>query len=116
MIGWSKKRKRCPERDRTMTFDELILAILHENSGGVKMCHLVTELIVRVHKLSKQDKLVGDLKKLANGVVRFMTVAIDDKLEEMQVDGKIGLLNYSWPLDREIVRQKTFVYLPLKDE
>ena len=105
-----------------MTFDELILIILHDNSGGVKMTTLITEVVVRAQELSKSGKSIEEFKELLlmkDGRSPFID-ALDQKLEEMEAAGKLGLLHYGWPMGDEVVlnvgglvREKTFIYLPV---
>ena len=83
-----------------MISEDLILKILRDNSGGVKMTKLVVEVI------DPPADFVGDFPS-------SFLCSLTDKLEEMQKSGKLGLLNYAYPMGGGCVREKTFVYLPL---
>jgi len=96
-----------------MTLRELILKIIHDNSGGIKMTGLITEVSVRAIELSKSGapiEEIDDLLVVANNTSPFLDF-LDDKLKEMQQDGEIGLLTYDWKMGN-VVREKVFVYTP----
>ncbi|MHA2279579.1 MAG: hypothetical protein ACXAC5_01625 [Promethearchaeota archaeon] len=95
-----------------MTFEDLILNILDANSGGVKMTKLVTEVVCYCREQTCPE-LEGLLLMSESERSPFLD-ALDRKLEEMEAAGKLGLLHYAWPMTDDLVRQKTFVYLPLK--
>ena len=99
-----------------MTFEELILAILQDNSGGVKMTTLITEIIGRAQELFRSGTPIKEfdgLLVIKDGRSPFID-ALDQKLEEMEAANKLGLLLYGLPMGGDLVREKTFIYLPLK--
>lgn len=91
-----------------MTFDDLILVIVHDHSGGIKMTELVSEIVARCCELSKSGTPIAEI----NPMHAFLD-ALDHKLKEMQESGELCLLNYACPLGDDLVREKTFVYLRL---
>lgn len=102
-----------------MRLEELILIILNENSGGIKMIQLITEIIARTCEYPKTDvlqlfneDLQFDEADATHWTRRFLD-ALNRKLEEMRASGKIGLLKYAWTMGEtaEIAREKIFVYL-----
>lgn len=107
-----------------MIFEDLILSIIQENSGGVKMTQLISDIFVRMSKLPEAEKpqRLADLLIastfnpsgiLSEDRTSALIDALNHKLEDMEANGKIGLLNYGWNMGGT-VREKTFVYCPLE--
>lgn len=95
-----------------MTFEELILSIIDNNSGGVKMTTLVVEVVSYLGREFQAGELAEELKSLLVSP-RLLIDALNHKLKQMEANGKIGFLCYGWPMG-DIVREKVFVYLPLE--
>ncbi len=107
------------ERRRAMTFEDMILNIVQENSGGVKMTKLIADVFVLLERLSKAEapKEFDNLPILGKESGEFTSPfldVLDCKLEEMEAAGKIGLLRYGWDMGGG-VRAKTFIYCPIGD-
>lgn len=103
-------------KTKTMTLADLILVILDQNSGGVKETKLITEIVARSCEFApgvlvkEFEELQSDQPDGDHWTRRFLDM-LDRKLKEMETSGKIGLLNYAWPMG-DVERRKTFVYLP----
>lgn len=95
-----------------MNFEELILSIIHDHSGGIKFLELLTEVVCRGMKGAVEE--ISNLL-LVDSESSPVADALDGKLEEMRRSGQIGLLDYAYPLGGGQVRGKTFVYLPIGD-
>ena len=98
-----------------MNFQDLILTILDSHSGGVKITELIVDVIVGLKKLHEDGTPLkeGELLVIKDDNSPFLD-ALNKRLKRMESEGKLGLLEYGWPMGGEVVREKTFVYLPLK--
>ncbi|KKK95709.1 hypothetical protein LCGC14_2670090 [marine sediment metagenome] len=93
------------EDGEELTFELLILDILYDNSGGMKMTALIVDIIARVKELSEAGTPIAEFAGFVD--------ALNRKLEEMEVAGKLCLLHYGHPMGGGSVREKIFVYFPL---
>lgn len=96
------------------TLRDLILAVLQDNSGGVKMTKLITEVVTLA---AGKPSEISDLRIIDGDTSPFLN-ALNTKLAEMETADEIGLLVYGWDMDRGeldgMVREKTFIYTPLE--
>lgn len=86
-----------------MTFNEAIVQIVKQNSGGVKLTTLVTEMLVVLHREKQIDDVQFDV---SDTFLELLT----DRLAELESVGKIGILKYSFPMGGDTVREKQFIY------
>ncbi len=113
---------------KSMTFEDLILYVLRENSGGIKMTKLVTDIVGhRYEHPGTVSELDGILAIERTETGSSFVDALDRKLEEMEASGKLCLLNYAMSdgqphpalsgapdSSRYFEREKTFVHFPLE--
>lgn len=95
-----------------MKFEDLILGILHDNSGGLKMTKLVTEVVTHCHESDDVVVELADLLDSNEDTIPFVDL-LSLKLAEMEQASTIRMLQYAWPMGSETTRVKSFVYLPL---
>ncbi len=97
-----------------MTFSELILKILHENSGGIKHLDLYVRVIECLRAGEVKDK---DFPHISGSRTARETEQLEEVFEKKLSEiPEIGILEYGWNMGGDTVRLKMFVYTPLTGE
>lgn len=87
-----------------MTLNELILQTVQENSGGLKLMKLVTDVLVWMNERPTDitDATDADIPNL-----------LYDRVAELEAAGTLGTVKYAFPMGGETVREKQFIFFPL---
>ncbi len=97
-----------------MTLPELVLDVLHENSGGIKYL----DLFVRILEALRDGEIVDDdFPTIEGNRTSLETKRIDGIFEKKLAKiPKVSILTYAWKMDEDTYREKKFVYTVMPKE